>query len=173
MRYVAPEIDEGEARRRLRPRRGCRWRLGSARESPLSAKRLPHLELVWLPFLHVSAGQSGCVVCASTGLASRLAIDGLSSVDGDGVIEPAIARERLVEIARSHLSRLDAWAGGAGTDAAERPLTLEDWALPFWVLHFERRPGRLDFVALDGLGGAKVGGAVRQALLRAMLARPG
>ncbi|HVS65497.1 MAG TPA: hypothetical protein VMT85_18565 [Thermoanaerobaculia bacterium] len=172
MRYVAPRISEEEARAALRPRRGSWLRRGRARDGGLGGKRLPHLELVWLPFLHVASGRRSCVVCASTGLAARLEREGLSFAEGGGVGAPAIAREQLLEIARAHLGRLAALAGGMAKGEQAPEVELEDWALPFWVLHFERRPGRLDFAALDAIGGARVGGAVRQALVRAMVANP-
>jgi hypothetical protein len=174
VRFVAPRIGEHEARERLRPRGWLGGWLGGFGGSPtggLDGKRLPHLELVWLPFLHAEdGGGRACVVCASTGLPSRFDRSGLSDAEV-GEVEAlsfhalALERGRLCSIARAHLARVGALAGAEPS----ADLLFEDRALPFWVLHYERRPGRLDFVALDALSGAGVGGAMRQALLRSMV----
>lgn len=170
MLQVAPRIDAQQAREQLKPRRRLLPRRATDR-CGLDQKRLPHLELVWLPFLRVTADDGrSCVVCATTGMAARL--DGVepTSADEAEVAPPAIAHPRLVELARSHLGRVAAFTGARGRAASESSHRTEDLALPFWVLLYERRPGRLDFAALDATSGAKVGGAVRQALLQALTA---
>ncbi|HVS13335.1 MAG TPA: hypothetical protein VMV46_05400 [Thermoanaerobaculia bacterium] len=186
-RFVAPAVDPVTARRRLQPRRRLRDWLGGAvarpARGPLAGKLLPHLELIWLPFLLGSAPLAGgepgrrlaCLVCASTGLASRVEL--ATQVFADPAEEvtlgaAAIGRERLEGIARDHLGRV-ARLAGARVSSDPGGLAVEEWALPFWVLCYERRPGRLDFATLDAVTGEKVGGAVRQALLRALVASPG
>jgi hypothetical protein len=179
VRFVAPALDPDAARVRLLPRR--RWwpRLRRpAAAGTLAGKRLPHLELVWLPFLHGSAALAGepgrrvsCVVCASTGLASRIE-PAAQTFTGPAPAAPAtIERRRLERIVEEHLGRIARLAGAiVSTDPGA--LLTEDWAFPFWVLYWERRPGRLDFAALDAVTGERVGGAVRQALLRVLVAGP-
>jgi hypothetical protein len=176
VRCVAALVDAETARARLltgRVRTSVR-RSARRNDPALAGTRLPHLELLWLPFLFAEAAPSvtaapdarrpACVVCASTGLASRLELGAQSFAEPQPVTAPAIAHETLIGLAHAHLGRV---ARLAGADAAEE-IACEDWAFPFWLLHYERTAGRLDFAVLDAVTGHRVGGSVRQALLHAI-----
>lgn len=173
MRYLRPRIDRSEAEAALRRRRFALLR--RRRSQPLSSLRT---ERVWLRYLLVQApvvGQrwqsAACLVCTATGSAWTVELEAQRFVESDERVAGArLPRALLEEAGLRHLRGRAALAGrGAELPRLGEQIEVEEWALPYWVLFYDRGSGRLDFRALDAITGQPAGGSVRQALLASML----
>lgn len=188
MRHVRPAVSREMARalfeqRRRIPFRRFIERLAFRRaDSAGPAPKWPlHIEQVWLPHYLVDfdvreGGSSGRVVAFVESRSGAFSIlnseDGIleGPIDGDR-LPCGMTSEQAIETARRSLAVSSLrQRGRRGRLAVENVRGSTLVYHPYWVCHYERRPGHLDFIAFDAASGERVRAKLKTALLDAFVA---
>jgi hypothetical protein len=175
---LQPLLEREEARQRLAWRR---WL------PPRSESGAGRLELVELPCFVFEArvrtgggtGPAFCVVDAVLGQAAVLEAEGVAALEaarsrdrghGGGEGLPAeLPEEACRGAAEDFLRRRLALLNRNRDWALEQIVAVEAAAYPYWLRYYRRRGG-WQVEALDAIGGARVGGALKRSLVAGVVA---
>jgi len=184
MKFIEPRVPESAAVRFFERRRFAnlwgllRRRSSAAGNSSEGERRLPCIELVWLPYYIItikarSSRGGGEITVSVEGYSGAFAIfqmhaDVVEGEVGGETFAPKLNEKEATRIARSQLlATIMRQRGGREKPVPGEVIRVELLQYPLWVYYYERRRERLDIRVLDALNGSKPGPRLKASILTA------